>query len=461
MATAVLPDKLIGASYLFFLESEADPMLELKKYIGGTFDPHVAEEVFKLDLEAESQVETYLAKDAPLLRLDVERHRHDNVISVIMANFIHSDDDPEWGRQIDFLDACAKTLEASGIDVLGTTVVAVGDANDSAESFSTYREVVGEPLDHIFAKFSGNTIHQLLGDLNRPLFFIEDFGGTNLENVVTDMLPGIVWSMQRLTREMAFFEDRLKTIQSEKKQIDEDLSKIFHQKVGSALDAASAHALEEQITQLSSMYSMMATDLHLVSDAVSTFDRDLATLRERAKELGADDEDAFPHYRLAAFSAYLKELRKNQADLRLSLDNTKAAIDIAQTQAEILRGSQGLALQEQTRELLDQNLILQDERASLQAAASVVELVVIFYYSLVAWKTVAVYGTVEVLSPLAKFSVVGIFSTAVETLTHYIGASLHSKKIKWVPILVSGSFVLATLVAMALLPGTVADKAEH
>jgi len=301
----------------------------------------------------------------------------------------------------------------------------------------------------------------LLGDVNRQFFFIEDFGGADLESIVTDKLPGIVWSMQRLTREMVFFGDRLTTIQSEKKQIDENLSKLFHQKVGSALDANSAQVLEEPITQLSSMYSMMATDLHLVSDAVSTFDRDLAVLGGRTKEFGVDDEDAFPRYRLSAFEAYLKELRKNQADLRLSLDNTKAAIDIAQTQAEILRGSQGLALQEQTRELLDQNLILQDERASLQAAASVVELVVIFYYSLVAWKTVAVYGTVEVLSPLAKFSVVGIFSAAVVTLTHYIGASLHSKKIKWVPILISGSFVLASLIAMALLPGTVADKAEH
>ncbi len=461
MATAVLPDKLIGASYLFFLKNESDPMLALKEYIGDSFVPHVTEEVFKLDLETEKHTETYVAKNAPLLRLDVEKHQHDNVISVIMANFIHSDDDPDWGRQISFLDACAKTLEASGMDVLGTTVVAVGDANDSAESFNTYREAVGEPLDHIFAKFSGNIIHQLLGDLNRQFFFIEDFGGTDLENVVTDMLPGIVWSMQRLTREMSFFEDRLTTIREEKKQIDEDLSKVFHQKVGSALDAASAQVLEEQVTQLSSMHSMLATDLHLVSDAVSTFDRDLAALRERAKEFGADDEDAFPHYRLAAFSAYLKELRKNQADLRLSLDNTKAAIDIAQTQAEILRGSQGLALQEQTRELLDQNLILQDQRASLQAAASVVELVVIFYYSLVAWKTVAVYGTVDLLSPLAKFSVIGVFSAAVVILTHYVGASLHSKKVKWVPILVSGSFVLATLAAMALLPGTVADKAEQ
>lgn len=460
MATAVLPDKLIGASYLFFLSNESDPMLKLKEYVGYSFIPHMTEDVFELGLSAEKHTETYMAKDAPQLRLDVEKRRHDNVISVSMANFIHSDDNPDWRRQIDFLDDCAKTLEASGIDVLGTTVVAVADANDSDEDFKTYREAVGEPLDHVSAKFSGNIIRQLLGDLNHQFFFIENFNGTDLENTITDKLPGIVWSMQRLTREMAFFEDRLITIRSEKKQIDEDLSRVFHQKVGSALNAASAQVLEEQITQLSSMYSVMATDLHLVSDAVGTFDRDLATLGERTKEFGVDD-DSFPRYRLAAFKAYLKELRKNQADLRLSLDNTKAAIDIAQTQAEILRGSQGLALQEQTRELLDQNLILQDERASLQAAASVVELVVIFYYSLVAWKTVAVYGTVDLLSPLAKFSVIGIFSVAVVTLTHYVGASLHNRKVKWVPILVSGSFVLAALVVMALLPGTVADKAEH
>lgn len=457
MAAAALPEKLIGASYLFFLQNDSDPIVKLKEHIGDSFIPHMTEGLFELDLDTQKHTETYISKDAPQLRLDVARHRQDNVISVSMASFIGTDDDPDWERQIKFVDTCAAALESNGIDVLGKTVVGVGDASESAESFSAYREAIGTPLEHVSAKFGRNIIHQLLGDLDRQFFFIEVSSNADFENIITDKLPGIVWSMQRLTREMAFFEDRLVTIRSEKKQIDEDLSKVFHQKVGSALDADSAQVLEDQITQLSSMYSMMATDLHLVSDAVSTFDRDLVALGERAKEFGADDEDAFPRYRLAAFRAYLKELRKNQADLRLSLDNTKAAIDIAQTQAEILRGSQGLALQEQTRELLDQNLILQDERASLQAAASVVELVVIFYYSLVAWKTVAVYGTVEVLTPLAKFSVVGTFSAAVVILTHFVGASLHSKKVKWVPILVSGSFVLAALIAMALLPGTVAD----
>lgn len=363
------------------------------------------------------------------------------------------------GRSDSWRDA-ARRWPCGGVDVLGTAVVSVGDPNTAAESFDNFKEAVGEPLSHTSATLGGNFIHQVHGDLGRQFFFIDNATGEDLLDILTAMLPRTIWSMQRLTREKAFFRDRLHTILSEKQEIDEKLSLMFHQKLTAAPGANAAGALEGHITELSSMYSVMATDLHLVSDAVDTFDRDLAFLEDQASEFGARDDEAFPRQGLGTFREYLVELKKRRGDLRMSLDNTKAAIDIAQTHAEILRGSQSLQLQKQTRELLNQNVILQDERASLQSAASVVELVVVFYYTLVSWKTVAPHNTVENLSSAIKFGVVATFAFSVVLLTHYVAASIHKKRIKRVPVLATGALVMVSLAAMALLPG-LGTEAAH
>jgi hypothetical protein len=454
MATAI-SDKLVGACYLFFLKSdtEAGPITALRQTILNSYEPRKSEEeTFSLELN-EARTESYFAKAGRASRLEWRRQALGNVIGISLGDFIPSEDGPDWSGQIELLNRCETTLQSQGIDILGAAVVGVGDLHDAVATFDNYKEAIGEPSDHMTAKLKGNIIHQFMGDPNRQFFFLENKIGADISDMVMEELPRVVWVMHRLAREKAFFQDRLQTILSEKQQIDEELSRIFHQKVGLSLNDDSAKLLEEQITRLSSMYSMMATDLHLVSEAADTFDRDLSGLEEKATEFDADDSEAFPRYRLAVFYNYLKELRKRETDLRLSLNNTKAAIDIAQIQAEILRGSQGLVLQEQTRELLNQNVILEDERASVQAAASVVELVVLFYYALGSWKVVMPHTAVEELPSLVKFGVVGLFSISMVTLTHYVGASLHKKKIKWVPILISLSLALVSLVAMGLLPG--------
>ncbi len=44
-----------------------------------------------------------------------------------------------------------------------------------------------------------------------------------------------------------------------------------------------------------------------------------------------------------------------------------------------------IALQAQTKELVNQNVVLQKEKSSLESAARLIELVVIFYYVLKSW----------------------------------------------------------------------------
>lgn len=440
--------KLAGAGYLFFLREDPPAALDaLRNYFLTAYEPTGPSEATAFDLRAPTS-HTYLVKQASAELIDVHIQTLDNVYAVSLLWMAPEADSDKWLEKT-VLEECQEALSEAGADILGSTLVVVAGP-DSTPVISRLKESVA-PIKDISAPLNGRVIHQLVTNRGRQYFVIEGDSTTSIHDFLAKELPRLAWSIQKLHREWAFFRDRIKTIMTEKERIDLELSRFFHQKVTGADIPDATQALDAQIHRLSGMYSVLATDLHLIKDAAGTLDKGLVDL-DRQAEAFDDDGRGFPGYHVSLYREDLATLLKREDGLRQSLENTKAAIDVAQTQAELLRGSQSLALQEQTRELLDQNVILQDERISLQVAAQVIELVVIFYYTLKSWEAVAVTGEVEALPPVVKFGVVAVFSTSMVVLTHFIGTGLHKRRVLWLQTVATALLVVLSLGAMAVFP---------
>jgi hypothetical protein len=442
------PAKLTAVAYLYILKEEADPLAALHSFLTETYQPvdlsssadlGLGSGVFDLDFHQKSGAG----------RLRVHFQSHENILTVSLLSFDDRSVDRGWAAHHKFLGDCLNTLGEDGIELLGSALMMIGEG-DADRYIAEYKSAVGEPaFSDLSGTLSGRSIYQLTSNIASQHLLLT--GNTSDDYFLTGELPQILWTIQRLHREKAFFEDRIKTILTEKNQAAAELSQILHQKVGKSLTADSTQALENQIERLSSMYGVLATNLHLIKEAVATFENDLAILESQAA--GFQSDGGWPFHHVSGFREALQTLVKHGADVKLSLDNTKAAIGIARTQADLLRGRQGLALQEQTRQLLDQNVKMQDEHMSLSMAAHVVELVVVFYYTLKSWESIAVAKSVEVLPPIVKFSVVGMFAVSVVFLTHAIGASLHERRLLKLPVTAGALLVISSLLAMALLPG--------
>lgn len=429
--------KLAGAGYLFLLKDGAGIIDELQTSLLIEYAPLRPGDGAKLSLTDSGSTHFCLVKKEGEERLDVHVRNYDNVIGVSLLSFTPGPVSNVWGAQ-PLLDSCEAALDSSGVAVLGSALLKFSGDNMQLTS-DRFKETFGAPLADISAVINGQILHQFVRPGNRQYFLIEGESATSMHDFVASELPRISWSVQRIRREWDFYRDRVKTILVEKEKIDNELSRILHKKVSGGSGSDAAETLEDQIERLASMYSVLGTDLHLVKEGSSVLEKDLVALSRQSAAFEEAGSDGWPHYHVTRFRDDLKSWLKHESDLRQSLENTKAAIDIAQTQAQLLRSGQALALQ--------------DEIISLQMAAQVVELVVVFYYTLKSWEAVAVTGTVEELPSLVKFGVVATFSASVVALTHYIGAGLHEGRLKGAPIFVTAALVALSLAAMTILPG--------
>jgi hypothetical protein len=96
---------------------------------------------------------------------------------------------------------------------------------------------------------------------------------------------------------------------------------------------------------------------------------------------------------------------------------------------------------------------LQQEVFSLQSAAELVELVVVFYYALKSWEGVAPEKLVAELPPLLKFFPVTLFSLAVVGATHYIAEMRYHRHPKTViKLTLTIILVIIAVLFMVFLP---------
>ncbi|HLC20734.1 MAG TPA: hypothetical protein VJM10_01330, partial [Candidatus Methylomirabilis sp.] len=261
-------------------------------------------------------------------------------------------------------------------------------------------------------------------------------------------LPQTDLVLQRLARESAYFEDQRKTVTQEMQDVDREVNQLLHRKVVAVSpDPATFGELESAISRLAKIYGLLATDLQIIRSARGTLGSDLQAFFSEIESIlvAGDGEDPLSaHYR-NRYGGLLRRLEGADGDLQLSLRNAQGALGLLQAQVELFRGSEVMAVQSQTKELLSQNLLLQRERSALQLGAQVVEFVVVLYYGLQIWRSVA---SLEGVPPLLELGLGVVFSGSAVGLTHFIASALTKHNRSRAGLFISIACLVASIAGM-------------
>lgn len=277
------------------------------------------------------------------------------------------------------------------------------------------------------------------------------------EDFLTKDFPLLDLSFFRLEREARYFQEQKKTLTKERREFDQEVSAILHKEVVlTKTKGAEIGALESEIGTLSRMYGMLASSRITIKQAHGTLDQDLRRTSRLIEDLlapNAKEKDLTTHY-LPLYRRYLSSLAFEDELFKQSLENAKAAIDVVQTRVGLLRSSESLLLQRQTKGLLDQNILLQEEGISLRVAASFIEFVVVFFYTLEAWKALAEERIATVPVPW-QFGLVFAFGLSIVLCTHFAAKVLRQKKKFSLKLLLAVLFafiLIGLMAAVTILP---------
>lgn len=354
-----------------------------------------------------------------------------------------------WENYLNEVRNLFAQLTSKGSTILGSSVVMVGDSGLSEklpDLLPLEPRYVGQ-LDW------GRIFHYPQAAHNKQhLYVLEVLDKSSIKAISDFLTKGLIeidWPIHRLLRELSYYDDQRRTIEQEKKEIDRSVNDILHRKTMTRKPSnEQIEALEEEIGKLSKMYGFLATDLHLVKESAVNLKQDIGQMARAIANNYFQNHNqnmAFPGVYEQKFAQKLTLMQDNEADLRLSLDSVKAAIEVVRTQVELFRGGEEMVIQEQTKEILKQN-------TALQVAAQGIELVLVFYYTIKSWEAVAVPYKVEDLSPWLKFGIVGFFSVMMVVLTHQVAKSIERRQLFHYGLVLSLLGVLAALVAMIFTP---------
>ncbi len=228
-------------------------------------------------------------------------------------------------------------------------------------------------------------------------------------------LPIFDANFQSLDKKVKFFQDQRQLMEKERMELDKFVGKILYRGIGKKeSDLERIEILEEEINNLSTTYEKMANYIFMTKNAQNTIKDEMGRLEEHLSLLFL--EKPLESKYLKDNKEILDQLKLEEGLLSASLEGTKTAIDVVATKVGLLRGRESLTLQKQTQKL-------QEEGLTMQMAASFIEFIIVFYYTLSIWKIFLTEEVLHHIPVLVQFTLVALFSFAVVICTHYVAVS--------------------------------------
>ncbi len=233
-----------------------------------------------------------------------------------------------------------------------------------------------------------------------------------IEHFLTLDFPLFDFEIHKLHMERDYFKNQQKWIMNEKEEIDKSIGDLLHKSiVGETLNPRYIKTLEGDIDLLSSKYAILVNDGHLLRKARTTLEDDIDMVQARLNEFGKIPSEGLE---IIKGSMDLNEsLKESEISIGYAIKNTKTAIDIVRTSVELLRSRE--------------NIFLQEEAISFEAAAGVLGFIIIFYYSLTSWLHILGEVRFEIIPPVTRFLTIFLFTSSAVLLTHFLGESYKKK----------------------------------
>ncbi len=233
---------------------------------------------------------------------------------------------------------------------------------------------------------------------------------------LTSKLPAVDSLLFKLKRQALYFRDQRNFIHDKRRDFDQALSDILNKRAetGSAHEK-NANPLEKDIERLSLMYGGLVSNLKLIKKARDTMAHDIEKLGSLAKKIGVGE--GFNYFRDVVMGGYislLKDLELDDKFLHRSLDDTRATIEIVRTRIDLERSRESFSLQK--------------EGVSVQTAAGLIELFIVWFYTLEAWELLATKEVFEHIPIAARLGSDILFAGTVVAFTHYAAKLLRNEK---------------------------------
>lgn len=300
---------------------------------------------------------------------------------------------------------------------------------------------------------TGLLFKQITSISDQRHFYGLEITDKDLANVfLLNNLPHIDLLLHKVKKEVHFFEEQRRVFEAQKTQVDREINKSLHNKTTLDQQADNYRSrLENEINKLADFYGKLSNALYITSSSRTTLERDLRKIKSLDTKMNTDSKPSeLSHYYEKLFEEQLELLNSEQESLRLSQENASAAISIVQTKVELFRGNEEMALQTQTKELLDQNVHVQNELLALQLATGVIEFVLVFYYTLKSWEGLLPEKLTYIIHPLIKLGTVSAFALSLVMFTHFIANKI-KKKPAGKGMLISGVSLLLSFGAMFVI----------
>ncbi len=240
----------------------------------------------------------------------------------------------------------------------------------------------------------------------------------------------------------------------EKQVVDASINKVLRYRIGQAKGQEAIRVLEEHLQEMSQNYARLTRNAWIIDGAIADLRVAVSALEKEVDGLPHAGTTVRQDDALSRLPEPIQEeLTKLDRQGRLvheSLETAKTALTTHSMNVEIVRSGELLELQKSTEEL-------QKKAVSFQSAAVLIELVVVFAYTLHSWEIVAGLHAFEAMAGWFKFIASLAFAVSLvlsaHEVAHWVKEGHFAKRSRW--------FFAATLGVVALMCVVTILKGGH
>ncbi|MBO8159248.1 hypothetical protein [Thermosyntropha sp.] len=272
-------------------------------------------------------------------------------------------------------------------------------------------------------------------------------------------LPCIEASLLKLDNITKYYKEKLPLITKKKNEMDQRLARIINSSFSSIKNQQELiKELENQLENLSSLYSIIASDYSIVLEGIDKisqalkYSQNLLYNKQKNSIFGKQLYEKIFNY----YIYKLEDMKNIEKNLRISRENYQAAIDVLRSRLDILISHENIETQQQIKEIMEVNISLQKQGLVFQFAAGLVEFIVLAYYSHSLWKALspAAYHMVE---GWIQFIIVCLFSGCTVYLTHLIAEYIQGEK-HFLKRIITLTILLFILLAVTFVFGIAVEQ---
>ncbi len=224
------------------------------------------------------------------------------------------------------------------------------------------------------------------------------------------------------------------------------VSNILHNRFIAQVAQSPAEVMEAKIEQLALNYGVIASYFRLMQESQGLLERSQSRVTTAARNIYGNTLESNLQEYLAVCRKTAGDVQHASDRVNLIMNEVKAAIDVVQTQVDLMRSKESVELQRQFNLVLTQNVDLQRKSLTLQVAAGFVEFIVIAYYSLSIWKSLSDSNIFHHIPAILTLIIAGSFAGLAVFGTHLLAHEHRS--FKQIALATCGILILLTLMAV-------------